>query len=84
MPEQQTNGFPDLAELDQWTNDVVIFPLYFGAPPDGSIDRSPDAVFDDPRRAIREKVVEVYRSGYKDGLAAAKIAGAGLHRPNQV
>ena len=74
MPSENKSGY--MAELDQWTQSVVIDPLYQDW---GDVQNAPDRSVEDEcqehllntvaeiKKAIREKVLESYRNGQKAG-----------------
>ena len=74
MPFQRSNGY--MSELDQWTQSVVIDPLYEDC---RDVENAPDSAVEEEcqqhllktvaevKKAIREKVLESYRNGQKAG-----------------
>jgi hypothetical protein len=74
MPSEDKSGY--MQQLDQWTQSVVIDPLYEDW---RDVENAPDSAVEDEcqqhllktvaeiKKAIREKVLESYRNGQKAG-----------------
>ena len=67
MSEQKTVSF--MEELDQWIQADIVQPLMYGDQPDDPDARSWEAIADQVRHGIRQKVLESYHNGLKAGAA---------------
>ena len=66
MSEQKTNF---MAELDAWTDEVIIDPLTAG---DGESEELSEETIEKVKYAIREKVLESYKNGCRSGAGSVR------------